>query len=1232
MGYERQKLQMLGGGFNMLPPGDKVPVTDYLLAQNFRTDALGRLVSRAGYPQVFQQTGIAIAHSAAAMGAGGPYYVAGNTTADLTGVGWLYYNGQPIASGFDAHRVGFAAQNGFMWVMNRGKQGRHTPGSQFETWTLTPPPASPTAAATGLPLTSGNATYTYNRVGDPTYIHYLSINGTSYQFAEDGYGAAQIPLLLSILAKNDPNATVQYDGTSQNLVITPIAPNTLVTVTGSDGNPAKNLANGAITALPTGTYVFYLTYQSFDSTLESNPSPPSNPVTVNGQAILVTFPTAPAPGDQPQDGRVNFINIYVIGGTMQSAYRAGQVVATNTGWTTSFVYAQDDASVIENGVVMPTDNDLPPAAAGVIGPHFSRLYAWSTALNRNRLFWTNPGEPQYWPGANDPQIGNWVDVGLDDEDILWCSIHANLIILYKQRSVWMLIGSDPSTATLEQVYDGLGLVNQWALAPAGQVDYFVAPNGLCLFDMSQVHEISGNVQPLFNTSIVNSGPLTPPGNILAGPSVIAGSISSYAVSLGHALGRLFISYGENGSTGVKYVTLVFDEGPEPERQAYLQPRSGRWFYERQSIAGLNGFYGFFFDGTQMIGLTGGTIATGLGLADFRGFLTEDVTTVPIECVYGSHYEDCGQPDNDKQWLEVVIDYEYVAGTPADVYAAFNTGKIAPLKLGTLATGARQSASFSPGALTGGADGAFLARNMAVFIDAMTTGKLTIHNVYLFFYVEARVALIASTIPTDLGVGKIKQAKELELDIDTSASAGNAIATIVSDLPGNQLAIRQTINVQTPGRAIMKYPFAVQEGLLWQVLLGGPPRFRLYSARLLMRVLGTSVEAYEGAAGFVWDSMEQNLGDPIAVKRAREISLKIDFNGALTVNLLTDLPGNAQTVRFTTTINSSQSGARVFMIPLPQGANNSVEGRIYRLKLSASVRFTLYGAAIDARAVGIYVEAYEATGGAVWDSTAIDFGDADTKTFDELRFEMETDAGATATATLYTDLPGEAAAVRGTYTLATGTTGRAWITAPLPANIEGRSARVLISSGTGFRLYTAEARWFRVGRYLCATTPSGNDAFTTLAFDFESERIKMYKRLEVDIWADNTVSITVITDQGGTLQTVYNPQATTNGRQTVLITFPPGVRGRLLRVSVASAANGPYAARIYHIRAWSRPLTEPEGGWKWEVYPLEASDVLPAWHRFPVAETPAVWTWTPVLSVEPTPDTWEWVPVDLSVSG
>lgn len=1221
----------------MLPPVDKVPITDYLLAQNWRVDALGRLISRAGYASKLSITGAGLAHSAGSFGGvSSPLYVGCNSgISNPTSAVYYNQNATPIATGFDGNRIGFASQNGFMWIMNRGKQGRHSVANGFQPWNLTPPPASATVAGggstaaisaatnatpvvftttaapasgpvilsgftgtwavlngpqtatnisgttfsvpvdstafgamtgtplvtvTGSPAPSASATYTYSLqgttvaasialglqtvtpvsmagisvgmnlgvsnsdfsnyeivvvaaitgatfdatytkiktgpgiiVGFYNYVHSLTIAGTTYSFQQNGYSNAQIPNVMAGICGGDPNCSVTYPGSGNNVLITPIPAGTLIPISGSDGNTPENLANGAVTSLPNGTYQFYLTFVSADLSLESNPSPASAAVQVTAQAIVVTIPGA----DAPVDTRIGFVRIYATGGTLGAAYQVGQLPSTVSSPATLFTDTIPDLQATANGVVMPTTNDPAPAASGIIGPHFSRLYCWSTAANPNRLFYTDADLPQYFPGSADSQVGNWVDVGDAGEAIIWCSIHTNMLVIYKERTIWMMIGSDPGTATLEKVYEGCGLSGQFALAPAGMIDYFVGPNALYIFDMNAVHEVAGAVLPIFNRQLTYTGATAPPGSILPGTAFNSTSTASYAVALGHANGKLYVSYAELGGT---YNLLVYNEGNQPETNAYVAAQPGKWFYHRNAIAGTgvqNGFFGFFFDGTAMIGLTGAIAgaAAGYNVDDFRGFLTEDLGTTPIVCTYQSHFENDGTPEIPKTWLEVVVDIELIqSGSSNDaaiVDFAPNNGSTFTT-VGTIATPGRSQVSFSLGAVE--------AKNASILINVASVYGVILHNVFLYFYEEVRYALVATTLPTDLGVGKVKQCKELELDI--AAPNGTVAVVIQSDLPGNALASRQTPTVASAGRAIKKFPFGITEGLLWKIILTGnsSKTFQLYSARLLMRVMAVYVEGYESTAGFVWDSMQQDLG----------------------------------------------------------------------------------------------------TG--------------DVNTFDQIRFDME--AGGASSVTMLTDLPGEAFAVRGggALTLTAGATSRAWVTVPLPdpygaSAIEGRSVQLQVSGNTGFKLYKAQVRSNRIGRYLMGTAPdAANDAFTTLEFDFSTERAKAYKRLEIDMRAAGTVNMSVITDQSGTLAVMSGPTGlATTGRQTLMVPMPPGIRGRLLRLILTSTA----AARVYRIRVWTRPLSEPNGAWKWEDFPLEASDVVPTWKDLIAEETSPVWQWVDV---------------------
>ena len=1011
MSYQRKSVQILGGGFNLLPPGDKVPQTDYLLAQNFRVDRVGKLLSRFGYQQSFSIPGAGLAHSAATMGgAKSPYYV-GCNSAIANPSSAVYYNGNPtpIATGFDGNRIGFASQNGAMWIMNRGKQGSHSAAGGFGPFTLTAPPASVTAAAGSGPVPAVSADYTYGSYGTTTddfisggntsqtitpasmtlasgqqmivglgliisdpvlnkaevvtvtaisattftavfrdsyagpgtcigeygYVHSITIAGTTYSFADIGYsnaGETGVPSVIAGLAGLDPNATTTYPGSGNIVTIAPVQANVLVPISGSDGNAPANLAVGPVTVLPNGIYQYYITFVSADLSLESNPSPASNPVTVASQPIVITIPAA----DYPTDPRVGFVNIYRSGGTQGNAYRVGQVHSTVGSPATTYTDSMPDLQATNGGQVMPgadadhPANDPPPAAAGIIGPYFGRLIAWSSAAHVNRVWYTNPGVPQYWPGSANDQEGNWFDVGDEGEGVVWCTLHSNELVIYKEKSVWILIGP-PVGGTLQQYRDGMGLAGQFALVSAGLVDYFVGPGGLHKFDMNNVIDVDMNVSPLFTTSMSNSPGLTPPGSVLPGSAWNSNLSTAYAVALGYGMGKLYVSYAEQATPARHSILLALHED------------SGRWFYHRNADPGTD-FYGFFFDGSAMIGLTGspGTQALGMNVDDFRAFSPTDPAGTPLECVYKSHYENCGLPDNQKMWLEVVVDCELLS-TSGSVWASFDNGAmLAEIGIVTGA-GQRQSLAFPLNALSGiSANGGVLARNIAIALDLTTSGQVVIHNVYLYYYVEARLADSIATIPVDLGVGQVKQCKELELDINT---VNGAVTTIVaSDLPGNVIATRETITVpSTGGRGVLKFPFAFQEGFLWQLALTGN-QFRLYAARLLMRIVGVYVEAYEATAGFVWDSMEMNFDSGVThiprgysmalaswpVKQAREISLEIDtVNQPVTVTLLTDLPGNVQAVRFTATV--AANGRRFVRVPLPQGTSAPIEGRIYRLQ-------------------------------------------------------------------------------------------------------------------------------------------------------------------------------------------------------------------------------------------------------------------------------------------------------------
>jgi hypothetical protein len=295
----------------------------------------------------------------------------------------------------------------------------------------------------------------------------------------------------------------------------------------------------------------------------------------------------------------------------------------------------------------------------------------------------------------------------------------------------------------------------------------------------------------------------------------------------------------------------------------------------------------------------------------------------------------------------------------------------------------------------------------------------------------------------------------------------------------------------------------------------------------------------------------------------------------------------------------------------------------RLTLGGSAAFKLFAARVQYRTIGTYVEAYEAAAGAVWDSGPIDLGSGD-QVLDQLRFEM--DADGSCSVTLWTDLPGESLAVRFTATISTAGFGRRWVTMVLPVDTHGRIAQVIVSSSAAFRLYAGQLSKRTVGRYLAA---GANDTYRSLDQDFGTERVKFFKKLEVDISTSGPVTLRLFTDGPSPLAVRYSMNIDTGGLRTPLkLRLPWNVRGRIARIEIGGAGSG----RLFALRAWGRSVGESgSSDWSWMNFPVESSQALAEWAPLPIEGTPSEWQ-TAELPVEATSPEWEWVSFPVAPTG
>ncbi|HTB10937.1 MAG TPA: hypothetical protein VK752_05175 [Bryobacteraceae bacterium] len=950
---------------------------------------------------------------------------------------------------------------------------------------------------------------------------------------------------------------------------------------------------------PSGTYTFYYTYYDNNGN-ESAPSPPSAPITTpdtGGDFINmnVTYSTDPT---------VVGINLYAIGGTLGSIYQvATQPGAFPTGEADPFPLSFDesDADATTEGIIMQLDFDPPPAASGLVGPYFSRLLAFSSAEHPNRMWWTKPDQPGYWPGSldDDNNTAQWVDVGDDGEEIVWVTVHPRSAVIYKERTVWILFG-DPDTGTLQQAHATVGLRGQRAVANAGDSDYFLGTSGQLLkFDLTSIADVGQNVRPLFQGLFILQGvdtdettcaPIYPYGNSTA--------------ALGFGNGQLMVSYQEQNAffpNGGNSVTMLLNTVTDKWFSHRVTPSS---FYLGTEATGTNnGFNEFYYAGPDMWGCIGNVI---LGLQ--QGDFTMDFSgSTVITHVYQSPFLDCNEPDNTKVLLEVVIDAQMniVGGSDElTVFMHYDNGQRAGETLSSSLTmvgrGKFQIAMPEDPDLPGRR-----CTNFSLKISCDAENELFLHSVYVYYYVEPRAALVVSTIPAYLGGGKLVQTKELQIEIDTSG--GPVTASWSSDLPGNALAVNERYAIPvSAGQRNFQLPFlSVVEGRLFQLLLqaaAGP--FRLYGAKVLARVIGVLVEAYEAAAGFVWDSQEHTFESGLThiprslgislyanpIKQARELELQIDTIGPVTVVLMSDLPGNQVLPRFTAVINTNNVGWRTVKVLLPTvfSATGAIEGRIWRLQLSGTSQFKLYNLGLEILPVGVYVEAYEAAAGAIWDSRAMDLGTPNVKEAREIEVDIDTTG---AIVQLLSDLP--TLAMSRQFLQSITTTGRQKIMLPLPLFPEGRLWELTISGANSFKLYGARLKVRAFGAYVTADEAAGGALWDSTQLDLGSPKAKQFRELEFELWTYGPVTITLYLDLFGNQATVtatLTVSTSAQGRRKVLMPLaqPSYGYGRLMRATISSAnAFKVFGARVNYREVGTLvEAYEAQGGAVWGSTPID----------------------------------------------
>lgn len=638
---------------------------------------------------------------------------------------------------------------------------------------------------------------------------------------------------------------------------------------------------------------YYYTYVN-DQGHESNPSPASPKKAFNRTGAALSDLAASA------DPQVTGKHIYRTGGTLGAVYRVTSTPVANA--TTTYTDTSSDDDLVRLGIQMETDNDAPPAAAGLVGPYYGRLIAYQTSANKNRFFWTKQNKPYAFPGAA-KDAGFWNDLGDTNEKIVAATMRPQMVLFYKENTIYRLLGDPGDTDGDCQITRAtLGLLGANAVCVAGEVDYFQGLEGIYAFNGDTARKISQKLDPIFKGQTVTLA-----------SGVTAPAISSSArdkSALEYINGRLYFSYAETGQS-TPNVTLLYDADTQ------------NWTKDSRGFGVIN------YEGQNGLLLAGTSDGKVLTLESGNDDAGSSFTVT-----YQSKYFDDGAPDTEKTFEDLTLEID-TNGQTLTVVAYTNNGT--SNAIGTVSTSGRTRVVLQMNSGLG-----IQARNISIQISGAISSTVVVFAATLNYYFEARQAKSFDSDESDLGTHKMKFVREAMLDLENSATV---TLTLKTDQPGEAMATRQapTISAGTTRRMAHVVFNADYLGYLVRVLLSATS-FRLYGLKMLIQIVGTYLL---GAKGEFWLSDTIDFGTE-RVKLMDEIEVVYSSAGTAALRVESDLPsGTSAQVTGSPYTLTATTGEEVRSINL----SGTVKGRLFRFKVTPAADFRLEAIRCHIKTIG-----------------------------------------------------------------------------------------------------------------------------------------------------------------------------------------------------------------------------------------------------------------------------------------